>query len=57
MDAQTRTIKQRMDRLPIGPPHEDLGAEERAHSRWSIVLALVGVLLMILAVLDGWLGM
>jgi hypothetical protein len=44
-----------MDLSPLRPPPgENLGAEERALRRKGIVLAVIGALLMALAVLDGW---
>jgi hypothetical protein len=43
-----------MDRSHVRHPGEDFGAEERAPRRRGIILTVVGALLMILAVLDGW---
>jgi hypothetical protein len=43
-----------MDHYPADPSGENLGAEERTLRRKVIVLAVVGALLIALAVLDGW---
>jgi hypothetical protein len=45
---------QRMDYYPADSSGENLGAEERTLRRKGIVLAVVGALLIALAVLDGW---
>jgi hypothetical protein len=44
-----------MDLSPLQPPPgENFRAEERARRRNGVVLAVIGALLMALAVLDGW---
>ena len=47
-------INQRMNHYPAQPSGENLGAEEKTLRRKGIVLAVVGALLIVLAVLDGW---
>jgi hypothetical protein len=51
---RTPKINQRMDHYPAQPSGENLGAEEKTLRRKGIVLAVVGALLIVLAVLDGW---
>jgi hypothetical protein len=43
-----------MDHYPADSSGENLGAEERTLRRKRIVLAVVGALLIALALLDGW---
>jgi hypothetical protein len=43
-----------MDHYSADPSGENLGAEESTLRRKGIVLAVVGALLIALAVLDGW---
>jgi len=43
-----------MDHYPAQPSGENLSAEEKTLKRKGIVLAVVGALLIVLAVLDGW---
>lgn len=51
---RARTIGWYMDRSPIHSPDENLGAEGKVLRRKGFVLAVIGALLMVLAVLDGW---
>jgi hypothetical protein len=43
-----------MEHYPVQTSGENLGVEEKTLRRKGIVLAVVGALLIVLAVLDGW---
>jgi|tagenome__1003787_1003787.scaffolds.fasta_scaffold16489157_1 hypothetical protein len=52
--SQSRTIEQYTDSCLVELPGEDLGVDENALRRRGIILAMVGALLIALAMLSGW---